>query len=87
MTKQTERKETLMRIVVGIVSGIIFYVWAYLIGLFFIINFIYTLIKGKKIKELSKLSEVWNIQVYHFFRYMNFVVNERPFPFSDLKKL
>jgi len=87
MTKKREREETLMRIVVGIVSGIVLYVWMYLIGVFFIINWIYTLIEGKKISELSKLSEVWNVQVYHFIRYMTFTVNERPFPLSDLKKL
>jgi hypothetical protein len=81
-----ERVEALMRIPVGVVSGIIIYVWAYLIGVFFIINFVYKLISGKRIDELSTMSETWNTQNYHFMRYMTFCSNERPFPFEELKK-
>jgi hypothetical protein len=80
------RKEALMRILVGIVSGVIIYVWAYVIGLFFIINLIYKIISGKRLKELSKMSEVWNTQNYYFTRYMTFCSNEKPFPFEELKK-
>lgn len=81
-----ERKEALMRIVVGIVSGIILEVWGYLIGLFFVINFIYTLITGKRMKDLAKMSETWNTQMYVFLRYLTFVTNQRPFPFESLTK-
>lgn len=80
------RKEGWMRIPIGIVSGVIIYVWAYLIGLFFIINFLYKVISGKRIKELSNMSEVWNTQSYHFTRYMTFCTNEKPFPFEEIKK-
>jgi len=86
MAKKKERKEVLMRIVIGIITGIILYLWAYLICAFFIINFIYSIFSGKKLKELANLSEVWNLQVYSFFKYMNFVTNERPFPFENLRK-
>jgi len=81
-----ERMEALMRIVVGIVSGIIIYVWGYLIGVFFIINFFYKIFTGKRLDELAKMSETWNTQNYHFIRYMTFCTNEKPFPFEELKE-
>jgi len=81
-----ERLEALMRIVVGFVSGIILYFWAYLIGLLIVVNFIWTLISGKRIKDVAELCEVWNTQKYDFFRYMTFVTNERPFPFNRIEK-
>lgn len=81
-----ERGEVLMRVVVAIVAGIILGVWKILIQVFFVINFIWTLIAGKRIKELAEMSETWNTQNYVFTRYMFFVTNERPFPFRSLKK-
>jgi len=84
--KRSERKETWMRIIVGIVSGVILYAWAYLIGVFFIINFIVGIFSGKRLKELAELSEIWNSQMYVFLRYMNFTLNKRPFPFEKLEK-
>ena len=81
-----ERAEALMRIVVLIVTGIILGLWKIAIQIFFIINFIWTLIVGKRIKELADLSEVWNTQWYLFMRYILFVTNERPFPFRPLTK-
>jgi len=81
-----ERLEVLMRIVVMIVTGIILAVWGFLIRLFILINFIWTLIVGERIKELATLSEIWNTQVYMFIRYMIFVTNKRPFPFTPLAK-
>jgi hypothetical protein len=81
-----ERREAWMRIPIGIVSGVIIYVWAYLIGVFFIINLIYKIVTGKRIDEFSKMSETWNTQNYYFTRYMTFCSNERPFPFEELKK-
>jgi hypothetical protein len=81
-----ERREAGMRIPVGIVSGIIIYVWAYLICVFFIINFVYKIFTGKRLDELSSMSETWNTQNYHFTRYMTFCTNKRPFPFEELRK-
>jgi len=81
-----ERIEALMRIIVGIVSGIILAVWKMLIQLFGVINFLWTLISGKRIKELGELCEIWNTQMYVFLRYMTFVTNERPMPFRKLTK-
>lgn len=84
--KDKERGEALMRLVVGVVSGIIFYVWTYVIGAFVIANLVYTLIKGQRSKDIARLCEIYNTQIYYFYRYMTFVSNERPFPFESLKK-
>jgi hypothetical protein len=78
--------EIWMRIPICIVSGIILYVWGYLIYLFAFINFIYGIFTGKRLQEISELSEIWNTQMYSFLRYNTFVTNERPFPFENLKK-
>ncbi len=86
LKKDSERNEALMRIVVGFVSGIIFYFWAYAIGIFIIVNLVYTLIKGERSKEIAKLCEIFNTQIYYLWRYMTFISNERPFPFESLKK-
>jgi len=84
--KMGERGEALMRIVVGIISGIILVVWRYLIFVLVIINFFYTLFSGKRMKEIAEMSEIWNTQWYIFQRYLIFVSNERPFPFNKLEK-
>ncbi len=81
-----ERTEALMRIVVGIVSGIILGVWQYFIVALFVVNFIYTLFSGKRLKELAEMSEVWNTQWYIFQRYIIFESNRRPFPFTKLER-
>jgi hypothetical protein len=81
-----ERTETLMRLVVLVVSGIILGIWKTLIQLFVIVNFIMTLFTGKRNAELSRLSEIWSTQIYYFLRYMTFSSNKRPFPFSKLAK-
>jgi hypothetical protein len=79
-----ERKEALMRIPVLIVSGIILGVWKWLIFVFFVANFAYTLVKKKRHRELAELSETWNTQWYAFQKYMIFLSNRRPFPFAGL---
>ena len=81
-----ERKEILIRIFIAIVSGIILGVWRWFILVIGIVNWIYTLFVGKRIKQISELSEIWNTQIYVFLRYMTLVTNERPFPFRNLTK-
>lgn len=81
-----ERAEVLIRIFVGIVSGIILGIWKMIIQLFGIINLIWTLITGKRIRELAVLSEIWNTQMYTYLRYMTFVTNQRPMPFRNITK-
>ncbi len=86
MVTKNNKKEGWMRIPVGIISGIIIYVWFYLIWIFCIINFIYRIFSGKTLNDLAKMSEVWNTQKYFFVRYMTFGSENRPFPFGKLEK-
>ncbi|MEK6983086.1 MAG: DUF4389 domain-containing protein [Nanoarchaeota archaeon] len=82
----TERKEAWMRIVVGIVSGIILSLWKTLIIALSIFHWIYAIFADKRNKGLAEFSNVWTTQAYRFIRYMTFTTNSRPFPFSDLGK-
>lgn len=84
--KFSQRKETLMRIIVSIVTGIILVLWRYFIAVLVIVNFIYSLFTAKRLKELATLSEIWNTQWYQFQRYITFMTNKRPFPFNELSK-
>ena len=80
------RKEAWMRIVVAVVSGITLGAWAYLIVVLFAINFIYGIFTGKRLRELAEMSEIWNTQMYMFNKYMIFLSNVRPFPFTSLSE-
>jgi len=81
-----EKKEGWMRIVVGVISGILLWFWSMLIKFVVIINWLITIFSGKRHKGMADFCEIWNTQAYVFLRYMTFVTNERPFPFSDLEK-
>lgn len=81
-----ERIEALMRIVVGIISGIILGLWKVLIQILGIVHWVMAIITGKRNKDIAEFSEIWNTQIYIFLRYMTFVTNERPFPFESLAK-
>lgn len=82
----SERLEALMRIFVGIVTGIILYFWGYLIVVLVVINFVYTIFAGKRLKELADMCEIWNTQSYTLKKYIIFESNKRPFPFTSLEK-
>lgn len=79
-----ERTEALMRIAVGIISGIIIGVWKILVSLIIIIHWFYVLFAGKRSKTLAEFCNLWAAQVYRLIRYMAFATNSRPFPFSEL---
>jgi len=81
-----ERGEALMRIVVGIISGIILGLWKTLIQILGIIHWVMVIITGERNKGIAEFSEIWNTQIYVYLRYMTFVSNERPFPFMSLTK-
>ena len=83
--KKSERIEALMRIVVGIISGIILSLWKSLIQILGVIHWIIVIISGKRQRGIAKFSEIWNSQIYVFLRYMTFVSNKRPFPFNELE--
>tara|TARA_Y100000310_G_C20696333_1_gene825991 strand:- start:1944 stop:2213 length:270 start_codon:yes stop_codon:yes gene_type:complete len=81
-----ERKEVLWRILVGIVSGIILSIWKILIYVLVLVQLVIVLVNGKKDKQIAKLCNTWNTQVYKYIRYLTFTSNERVFPFEDLGK-
>ncbi|MBU0535822.1 MAG: DUF4389 domain-containing protein [Nanoarchaeota archaeon] len=82
----SERIEALMRIPVGIVSGIVLGFWKILVQIVAVINWIMTLITDERNEGLADFCENWNTQLYTFLRYMTFVTNNRPFPFNPLEK-
>ena len=81
-----EMKEGWMRIIVGIVSGIILHLWGALVCVLAIVNFFIVIFSGKRNKDLAEFSEMWNTQTYTFLKYMIFLSNYRPFPFNSLEK-
>ena len=84
--KKSERVEALVRIVVGIVSGIILEIWKVLIQILGVVHWFIAIITGKRNEGIAEFSEIWNTQIYVYLRYMTFVNNERPFPFSAMSK-
>jgi hypothetical protein len=85
--KVSERKELLWRILVCIVSGIILGIWKGLIQILFVVHFLIVLFSGKRNKGIANFCEIWNSEAYRFLKYINFVTNERPFPFTGLNTL
>ena len=82
----SERKEAWMRIVVGLVSGLILGVWKSLVQIISLIHWFIVAITGKRNKDLANFVEIWNTQMYIFLKYMTFVTNTRPFPFNKLER-
>ena len=82
----SERKEALMRIVVGIVTGFILGIWKMAVQIVAILNLFIALFTRQRNKDLAEFCEIWNTQMYDFLRYMTFVSNKRPFPFNSLEK-
>ena len=80
----SERTEALMRIVVGIVFGIILGLWKIVIQVVAVLHWFYVIFTGKRSRDLAEFCNLWNTQAYRFIRYMTFSANTRPFPFSDL---
>ena len=85
--KFSERKEAWFRIIVAIVTGIILSIWRALVIILSIVNWFIVVFSGKRNKGIADFCEYWNTELYRFVRYLTFVSNERPFPFSDLKKM
>lgn len=83
----SERKEAWFRIIVAIVSGIILNIWKFLIFALLILNWLIVIFSGKRNKGIADFCEYWNTEAYKFVRYLTFVTNERPFPFSDLERI
>ena len=79
-----ERTELVVRLVVLLVCSILFYFWNILIFVIFIINMVITLIKGAPNKNLIKFSQIWLSEITRALKYLLFISNERPFPFTEL---
>jgi hypothetical protein len=82
----TERQEALFRIIVLVVSGIILSIWKALVQILTVVHFFYVLFTNKRNKDFAEFCEYWNSQIYIFLKYMTFVNNDRPFPFSPIGK-
>lgn len=87
MPKRGERKEAWFRIIVAVVSGIILGLWGKLIGLIGLIHWFIVVFSGKRNKDLAIFSESFNTEMYKFMRYLTFVSNKRPFPFSKIERM
>ena len=85
--KLSERQEAWFRIIVAIVSGILLSVWKILIQILSIINWLVTIFTGQRNKEMADLCEYFNTELYKYVRYLTFVSNKRPFPFSNVERL
>ena len=85
--KLSERQEAWFRIIVAIVSGILLSVWKILIQILAIINWFVTIFTGERNKDMADLCEYFNTEVYKYIRYLTFVSNKRPFPFSNVERL
>lgn len=83
----SQRTEALMRIPIGIISGIIIGLWGELVGLLSIINFFIILFRKKRSISISDFANIWVSESYRFYRYMNFTTDNRPFPWKDLRKV
>lgn len=86
MAKTNENTEALMRIVVGVVTGITLEVWGALVGVLILVNLVMTLVNGKRNKDIAEFCETWSTQFYNYMRYMTFNSNKRPFPFVKVAK-
>lgn len=82
-----ERREAWFRIIVLIVSGVVLGLWEGLIQIIFIIHWFVVIFSGKRNKELALFCEYFNTETYKFIRYLTFVSNKRPFPFTKLERI
>jgi hypothetical protein len=87
MSKRGERKEAWFMIIVLIVSGIILGFWWGLIKIITLIHWFVVVFSGKRNKDLALFCEYFNTEAYKFIRYMTFVSNKRPFPFTKLERM
>ena len=83
----SERKEAWFRIIAGIITGIILSIWKVVILVLSIINWLIVVFSGKRSKSIASFCEYYNTEMYKFLRYLTFVSNSRPFPFSDIEKM
>jgi len=83
----SERKEAWFRLIVLVVSGIILGIWRYLVFALAIVSWLIVVVGGKRNRDLAEFCEYWNTEIYRYIRYLTFVTNERPFPFSKMQRI
>jgi len=84
---KAETKEAWFRILVLIITGIILSLWRGIIVVISILHWLVVLFTAKRNRKLANFCEYYNSELYKFSKYLTFVTNERPFPFSDVKRL
>jgi hypothetical protein len=82
---KSERKEGFFRILVFIITGVILGIWGDIVCILIFINFLIMIFAGKRNKGLAEFCEIWNTQMYCFYKYMIGLSNKRPFPFNNLE--
>jgi len=83
---KSQRKEGLLRILISGISGIIFYIWTWLTIILSVINLVWTILSGEKIKEFYGFSEEYSKELNIFARYVSFTSDDRPLPFKKIFK-
>lgn len=81
-----ERKETFIRIPIGIISGLIMEIWGTLVLVLAIFHWFAVLFVGKRNKSLANFGNQYATYVYSVVRYLTFTTNQRPFPFNEFGK-
>lgn len=83
----SEKKEAWFRIIVAIISGIVLNLWGFVVGIVAILNWFVVVFCGKRNKDFAEFCEPWNTEYYKYYRYLTFVTNKRPFPFSEIERI
>lgn len=84
--QKSERIEALIRIPLAILYWIVMYGVGIIVAVTIVLQFLITIITGKRNKTLSKLMNNIIMYMYTNIRYLFFTTNKRPFPFEDFKK-
>ncbi len=79
-------QEIWVRAALLIVSVILFNVIALILLIIIIINIVIAIIKGKPDAGIVEFSKVGLNEIARLLRYLLFISDERPFPFTDLQK-
>ncbi|MBW3022384.1 DUF4389 domain-containing protein [Candidatus Woesearchaeota archaeon] len=77
-----ERAEALLRIVVAIITGIILYVFGFVVQIVTFIHWFYVIFSGKRSKALAEVCNSYCSILYEYARYITFTTNDRPIPFG-----
>ncbi len=90
MAKKTKKmnktvREALIRLFVLIIFILLAHIIAFIFFIVILINIIITIFKSKPNKELINFSHVGFEEMVRLCKYLLFISDERPFPFSELR--